>query len=1041
MINEYINAYPAGISLNDVQRITLENSGIDSYHQLKLQLDNKYEIQELTDRLNILIQQHISLSSAYRSVDGYKGSRSVPTQVDRISIEQLLWEEPSEPDFKSIAVLTPSIINAKLSKNIQVIEVTTSDSTFLILRVSALVMDIASLVSFSQQLFSSDLFDDVLQFPDFIQWRNELFNSEEGLQGQAYWQHYISEQLAYTPALDIADLVTSGAEYENMLSEYKLINLDNVALAAIEQTAYKCNVSTSTVITGTWWLLLARLTAQSQFNSFWHCDPKQDDEALFDAVGMFQSVLPVAIKIEEKDDFSAWIQKLHTQLASHKDWAECLDANKIKDITIATGAGYIDMPGDIADNVIDINAENFAQINLHCFNMNGKLKLSLSYQKQAVNVAMVEQLLKQYFYLLSSSEEYLSKSVMAINLVSPDEKKQLLTLDNRVTHQRVDSISMRLNHYSESQPDTIALMSDDTQYNYQELAIIIDKCASQLVLLGLKETEKVGICLAKSCDLVIAMLAVMRAGGTYIPLDPQWPVKRVNQVVNQAKPRFIFADKTPLVADIEHLFLRDLTQATDEITDLPTVTNDNTAYMIYTSGTTGEPKGVCIGHKQLNQYCYASSKALSLNENKHFAMTSTISADLGYTSLFNALYNGACLHIATDEQVNDANKFRQFLINNEIDCIKIVPSHFMALIDDDATSHIPNKIIFGGEAAPENLIKSLFNKSNEVEIYNHYGPTESTVGVMYHQFINVEEDRFYPRLTGVFEGSGAVILNEFNDLCSIGELGELHVFGTQLASQYFNQPIESGFKINHSLADKIYPTGDLARYLIDGGVMLAGRKDDQIKIRGFRVEPDEVAHHINAFSDIERAVVIGENNNLIAYIVNSNSEAGLLDSDLKQQYIDKLSQDLPHFMIPSHWLSINKLPLLGNGKINKNLLPNVNDFNESAISKPVNSLETLICDVMQDLLEVKQISTTQCFLDLGAHSLTVIKFVTRLRKLLMIEVEPIMVFENSNVVKLAKVLNNLGSEPSKLEKLAAMQLKLATLDIEQQQQLRRKLLL
>ena len=1040
MLNEYINAYPSGVSLSDTQNSILEGSGIDAFHQVKLHLDNVIEVEALEEKLNLLSQQHISLTSIYKSVEGYKGARSIPIALEKVVIDRLAWQDTSEPNFDSVLALLPSNINAQTANNIQVIKVVTSENKFLFLRVSAIVMDMASVICLSQQLVSNDDVEEVLQFPDFVQWRDELINSEEGLQGQAYWQQYAEENLTGSPEIEISDLFVQESN-STMAFETKLINLEPSVLSQIQQTSSEYNVSISTILTGTWWFLLAKLTAQSQFNSLWQYDPKQDDEALADAIGMFENVLPVNIKLDENDSFISWLQKLDAQLSSHQEWAECFDTKLLKGLDITTAAGFIYAPENNRFKLLDTKDVSMAKISQRCYQLGNEFKLSLSYQKSNVNLAVVEQLMSQYLYLLSMGAHYLNKSVKAISLVSNTEKETLFKLDNSEVESAIETIFDRLAYYKSTQADSVAIKCNEKQYSYKALATKVNNYASQLINLGVKDGDTLAICLPKSCELVIAMLSVMRAGGAYIPLDPQWPIERINQIANQAKPAFIIAEQDHLVADIAHLNLQTLAEQAPQAKVLPNIKLSNTAYMIYTSGTTGEPKGVCIGHSQLNQYCYSSSKALSLNENKHFAMTSTIAADLGYTCLFNALYNGASLHIATDEQVNDSEKFQLFLEQNDIDCIKIVPSHYLALIDSDTWRYVPRKIIFGGEAVSSKLIKSIYKKSYEIDIYNHYGPTESTVGVMYHHFDKVSKDEFIPKLTGVFEGSGAVILNEFNELCSVGQLGELHIFGHQLASQYFNHSPEFGFKTGLNFADKIYPTGDLARYHVDGGILLAGRKDDQTKIRGFRVEPNEIAHHINTFSDIEHAVVIGENNTLIAYIVNENKETGLLDSDSKQKYIDKLAHKLPEFMIPTFWLSIKDLPLFGNGKINKSLLPKPEHFSERVITKPANSLETLICDVMKDLLEINDISTTQCFMELGAHSLTVIKFVTRLRKLLKVEVEPIMVFENSNVVKLAKVLNNLGSEPSKLEKLAAIQLKLATLGIEEQQQLRRKLLL
>lgn len=498
--------------------------------------------------------------------------------------------------------------------------------------------------------------------------------------------------------------------------------------------------------------------------------------------------------------------------------------------------------------------------------------------------------------------------------------------------------------------------------------------------------------------------------------------------------------------------------------DLAALTPEQTAYIIFTSGSTGTPKGVVIEHKQLSHYMSAVNQALALSECQHFAMTSTVAADLGHTTLFAALYNGATLHIANDDEIQDGARFAQFVQSNGIDCLKIVPSHLSALLDSAQETNgeslaLPQTIILGGEAISPNLVDSILQMQPDCHLFNHYGPTEATVGVLYSRVQSSDIALNGIPLSDAFVTSRVVILDDKLQPVPMGVLGDVYIGGEQLCrgylqaedadnnSPFVDDPAQPGSRLYHS--------GDLGRYLPDGRLMLSGRRDHQVKVRGFRIELGEVEQALLNDAEVAQTAVIrwqsgpaddGDSAQLVAYVqADKPVKDEVLDAWL-QALITRLSEQLPTFMLPAHIFSLDWMPRLANGKIDRQNLPDPNEF---LVAKeyvaPKSALETVLAEEMAALLKLEKVSTQDSFFNLGGHSLLVIKLVSRLRKELKIDIQPGVIFDNPSVVQLAEALSNdaqtSGGQDAvaKLERTAQICLKLNSMTPEQREALLAKM--
>ncbi|MBC6112098.1 non-ribosomal peptide synthetase [Pedobacter fastidiosus] len=569
-------------------------------------------------------------------------------------------------------------------------------------------------------------------------------------------------------------------------------------------------------------------------------------------------------------------------------------------------------------------------------------------------------------------------------------------------------------------PNKIALRFEESDLSYKFLDEKANQLANYLTAQNIGKNSLVPICLQPSLEMVIAIIGILKAGAAYVPIDPDYPINRIKYLIEECKSTILVSDLFNL-SKFENSIQANIIALNNSKSGVwkekktfekATVEANSLVYVIYTSGSTGNPKGVMISHKSLSDYLFGLSNKLPLLRNcKSYALGSAISTDLGNTTLYSALSLGAELHLFAKDRFNDVSYIHDYFKKYSIDFLKIVPSHWKYLMFGKQPL-LPNKaLMFGGESLPEEFINLIKQAKNTCEIINHYGPTETTIGKLLHIVDQTKDYNGSVPIGQPFSNTSVYVLNSAMKYSPVGVPGELYIGGDGVAEGYLNNLeltnksfVHNPFSENQH--KKIYKTGDLVKWLDNGHIQYLGRIDEQVKIRGNRIELGEIQNILQKYPDVKQSAVIVDetdvdNKQLIAYIV-SESE---LD---KEKIIQFLRSQLPEYMIPRTLVKVDKIPLTSNGKIDRKLLPSptlIDLHTENNFVAPQNGIQELISKIWSEHLGINEISIKDDFFELGGHSMIAIKVMIEIEKQTGKRLPLASLFDHPTIEKISTQLN------------------------------------
>lgn len=534
----------------------------------------------------------------------------------------------------------------------------------------------------------------------------------------------------------------------------------------------------------------------------------------------------------------------------------------------------------------------------------------------------------------------------------------------------------------ERTPNAIAIIHEKTQVTYSELNRRANALARRLQPLGVGAETKVGILMKRSEGLVVALLAVQKAGGTYVPIHTSFPAERIRFILKDAQARVLVTNEDFELPDgsgvhVVHLQDEDFS-AGDFPNPSPQVSPNHLAYVIYTSGSTGTPKGVMVNHASLVNFLWSMRSRPGIKQDDVLMAVTSISFDIATLELYLPLITGATVVIASEEILTNPTLLSEALDRYEVTMMQATPAGWQVILESGWAGKPGLKALCGGDALTRKLADRLLNRVGS--LWNMYGPTETTVW----SSVNLIEKGNTPITIGQPIGNTQLyILDRYRQPVPPGVLGELHIGGAGLARGYLHQPewTQKKFIPDFFSSDpeaRLYKTGDLARFLEGDSIEILGRMDDQLKINGHRMELGEITAVLMQHPSVSDAIVIARAENdggkrLVAYFVS-----GAASPPDSAELRDFMREKLPVYMIPAFFVQMAALPLTPNGKIDRKALPLPEDVRQfSGYVAPRNEAEQLLAEIWQDALHIEQVGIHDNFFDLGGASIQSLQIVAK----------------------------------------------------------------
>jgi amino acid adenylation domain-containing protein/non-ribosomal peptide synthase protein (TIGR01720 family) len=837
-----------------------------------------------------------------------------------------------------------------------------------------------------------------IQYKDFAAWHNRQLESA-GLNEKAqYWMNEFSGEI---PVLELPYDYTR-LSYQSFEGNKLSCELDRSTSHKLKALAKKNGTSLFMLLLSAYYVLLKKYSNQEDIvvgtSVAGRIHPELDD-----MIGMFVNTLPLRNYPEGRKTFDAFLKEVkENSLKAYENQSyqfeliveklnikRDMSRNPLFDtMFVMQNMKTYELGGDNHKFEIYPVNNHIAKFDLTLFawELDNGICIEVEYCTKLFKEKTIEQLLMHYLNIIKEILENPALMISDIRMLSQEETTKLVYGYNETGHAypQNKTIIELIEEQAEKTPGNVALMWNDKKLTYEELKRQVNLFACLLRNRGLGRNDIVAIISGRSIELVIAMLAVLKAGGAYLPIDPGYPSERINFMLKDCKAKLLltqtqYIDKYEFEGDCIDICSEKSYEGIPvslQNINMP----EDLAYVIYTSGSTGKPKGVMLEHRNLVNYIIWAAKNYVKGESLDFPLYTTISFDLTITSIYTPLITGNSIVIYSDD--DQEVLIRKVIRENKAGIIKATPAHLRIIRNDDNTRSSVKRFIVGGEQLDTELagrVQESFGR--QIEIYNEYGPTETAVGCMIYKF-EKEKDLGTNVPIGVPADNVQIYLLD-KDMKPVPENvpGEKYISGDGISRGYLGRDeLTAGKFIENPFLEgkKMYRTGDLAKRLQDGNIEFIGRIDHQVKIRGYRIELGEIESQLLKHTLIEQAVVVDRetvsgDKYLAAYLKSSTDIAA---SELREYLIN----ELPEYMVPSYFVKLNEIPLTINGKVDKKALPEPNEFisRDTEYIAPENEREALFASIWADILGVPRVGVLDNYFSLGGDSIKAIQIASRL---------------------------------------------------------------
>ncbi|MFJ7185386.1 amino acid adenylation domain-containing protein [Lysinibacillus xylanilyticus] len=864
-----------------------------------------------------------------------------------------------------------------------------------------------------------------LQFKDYSEWKNNYLDS---LNKESYWEGVFSNEIPeLSMPIDFKKLT-----FKNFKGEQTNIKINKKDTQNIKNLARATDTTLYMVLLAGIKILLSKYSGQQDI-LVGSAMAGRNNAEVENIIGLFVNTIPLRSQPTSDKSFNDYLMEIKDivllgiknqeedfeELIYNSKLAKDVNSNALFDVFFTmheTEVNKLNLDQLSIENFTSENRGAKFDLDISANIVDEELWINIDYNTNIYKNDTIARIIKHLQNILIEISENKNKKISQISLLDNDERKKL-QFDLNET-QKSFSIDKTIQELFEEQvkknPNKIAISFEKNDVTYHSLNQKANSLAMKLKEKNAKPGQIIGIMVERSIEMVVGILGILKAGGSYLPLDPDYPLDRLNYMLNESKTKIVLSTKNlsslkkNLIPNIEIIDINNEDCKDELYIENPLIVNKSSdiAYIIFTSGSTGKPKGVMVEHTSLINFINGVTEKINFSPDKSILSMTTMSFDIFFLETILPLTQGLKVVIANKEMSKDVNKIKEVIVEQNIDMLQLTPSGLQMIFAAEELTCLRNvkDIMIGGEAFPQNLLMALQTHTN-ANIYNMYGPTETTVwsaisDVTHSKQANIGEP---------IANTSLYILNNDGLLQAIGLPGEIHIGGKGLARGYLHNSLktEESFIDNPFSEGKIYKTGDIAKRLSNGQIEFIGRADNQVKIRGHRIELGEIEKSLNELSGVREAIVIKQQNNsnihLHAYLTLRNNK--------NIQVKEELEKTLPKFMIPEQIFIIDKMPLTPSGKVDKEKLINMKSVGKDKESIPArNYLESVISEIWKETLKTEKIFVDDDFFEIGGTSLNIVEVTRKINEEIGVEINISDLVVNNSISKLAKFILELNNQ-------------------------------
>ncbi len=1004
----------------------------------------------LEQSINEIIKRHEILRTAFQTINGQTLQnitpkttltlpivdlqKSLKTEQEEL-VKQIVTEQSIQPfDLTQVPLLRGMLICLKPQEHIMLLTMHHIISDGWSWRV--FYRELTTLYQLICNQNASPLPELPIQYADFALWQKQCLNDEGYKPELAYWK----QKLENLPPVLALPTDNPRPAVQSFRGAREVLILPQALTEALKSLSQKEGVTLFMLLLAAFQTLLYRYTGQTDLVVGTPIANRNQIETE-NLLGCFINTLVLRTGFSQNSSFRELLARVReTTLAAyaHQDLPfeelvkelqpeRTLSHNPLFQVMFVfqdTPLEALELPGlKFTPLIVD---NGIAEFDLTLFLEDTKHQLmgALEYNTDLFKADTINRMIGHFQTLLEGIVSHPNENISILPLLNNLELNQLTLGWNqtKVDYPKDQCIHQLFEDQVERTPNAIAMVFEKQQLTYQELNERANQLARYLQKLGVGAEIPVGICVERSLEMVVGVLGILKAGGAYVPLEPTYPKERLDFILKDAQAKILLTQyklaaalpeslNTVIYLDTNWKIIAD--ESTNNL--IENCTSENLAYIIYTSGSTGKPKGVMIPHQSIANRLLWGIKRFNLTTDDRIFQKTSLSFDVSVWEIFGALLSGACLVIAEPGGHQDSSYLVRMMVQQQITLVDFVPAMLQQILAEPniKNCHKLRCVTCGGETLPIEVKNKFFAHLGKVELHNCYGPTEVSIDATSWL---CTPDSSVISIGHPISNQEAYILDEYLQAVAIGVPGELYIGGAGLARGYLNHPELTAEKfIPHPFKQKtgarLYKTGDLARYLADGNIEFIGRRDEQIKIRGFRLEIGEIEAVLHRHPAIAEAAVLVLNDvrngqsdkGLVAYFVpkQSNQQEQLSAHSIRSY----LSHYLPDYMIPAAFVSIPQLPRNANGKLERQALP-LPDIIRPKLDKEFvpahTSIEVKLAQIWSEVLHIEKVGIYHDFFELGGHSLLATQVISRINQSFGIELPLRRLFELPTIVELAK---------------------------------------